>query len=78
MDSTPMIEASHIDFIQGKPRNLYMTNRSLNLESAVQSATLVAAYHIDVTTRDLPHIDVSLRSFSLIVSRKSSKVHCKL
>jgi hypothetical protein len=39
--------------------NKYMTNRSLNLESAVQFASLVAAYHIDMSTRDLPHIDVS-------------------
>jgi myo-inositol-1-phosphate synthase len=41
------------------PRNLYMTNRSLNLESAAQFASLVAAYHIDVSTRDRSHIDVS-------------------
>ena len=39
-------------------RNLYMTNRALNLESAVLFATLVAANHIDVSTRDLKHIDV--------------------
>jgi myo-inositol-1-phosphate synthase len=41
------------------PRNMYMTNRSLNLESAVQFASLVATYHIDVNTRDLAHIDLS-------------------
>ncbi len=41
------------------PRNLYMTNRALNLESAVQFASLVAAYHVDVKTRELLHIDVS-------------------
>jgi hypothetical protein len=35
------------------------TNRSLNLESAIQFASLVAAYHIDVSTRDRSHIDVS-------------------
>jgi hypothetical protein len=40
------------------PRNLYMTNRALNLESAVQLASLVSAYHIDLKTRDLLHIDV--------------------
>jgi len=38
--------------------NLYMTNRALNLESAVLFASLVALHHIDVSTRDLPHIDV--------------------
>ena len=36
-----------------------MTHRSLNLESAVQFASLVAAYHIDVSTRDRSHIDLS-------------------
>jgi hypothetical protein len=38
--------------------NLYMTNRALNLESAVLFATLVATHHIDVSTRDLSNIDV--------------------
>ena len=42
----------------GKQRNLYMTNQSLNLESAVQFATLVATHHIDMNTRDLLHVDV--------------------
>jgi hypothetical protein len=59
LDASPMVEPSRIETIPGTPRNLYMTNRSLNLESAVQFATLVAAFHIDVATRDLPHIDVS-------------------
>jgi hypothetical protein len=36
-----------------------MTNKSLNLESAVQFAGLVAAHHVDVSTRDLAHLDVS-------------------
>ena len=40
------------------PRNLYMTNRSLNLESAVLFASLVAAYHIDMSTRDRKHVDM--------------------
>jgi hypothetical protein len=42
-----------------KKRNQYMTNRALNLESAVQFASLVAAHHVDMSTRDLSHIDVS-------------------
>ena len=42
-----------------KKRNKYMTNRALNLESAVQFASLVAAHHIDMSTRDLSHVDVS-------------------
>lgn len=38
--------------------NMYMTNRALNLESAVLFASLIAANHVDVSTRDLPHVDV--------------------
>jgi myo-inositol-1-phosphate synthase len=54
------LDTSHQSSVdEGVPRNLYMTNRSLNLESAVQFASLVAAYHIDASTRDRAHIDVS-------------------
>lgn len=60
LDSTAkVVETSHIAIAGPDPRSLYMTNRSLNLESAVQFASLVAAYHIDVSTRDRPHVDVS-------------------
>ena len=53
---------------QGDGKNLYMTNRALNLESAVQFASLVAAHHVDVSTRDDLHIDVSrLLDRSLII-----------
>ena len=38
--------------------NMYMTNRALNLESAVMFASLVALHHIDVSTRDLQHLDI--------------------
>eukprot|EP00977_Amphora_coffeiformis_P013936 scaffold3806_cov169-Amphora_coffeaeformis.AAC.12 len=41
------------------PRKIFMTNRSLNLESAVKFAGLVAAYHIDVSTRDRPHLNIN-------------------
>lgn len=41
------------------PRNLYMTNRSLNLESAANLAALIAARHIDVSTRDDMHLDLN-------------------
>lgn len=51
-DSDDEDEEHHVE------RNLYMTNRALNLESAVLFASLVAVHHIDVSTRDLPHIDV--------------------
>ena len=44
---------------QTDPRNMYMTNRSLNLESAGKLASLIAAYHIDASTRDREHIDLS-------------------
>jgi hypothetical protein len=51
-----------------KVTNKYMTNRSLNLESAVQFATFVAAHHVDVSTRDDLHLDASrLLERSLIV-----------
>eukprot|EP00978_Attheya_sp_CCMP212_P028266 scaffold97246_cov51-Attheya_sp.AAC.3 len=40
-------------------RNLYLANKALNLESAAQFASLVAAHHIDVSTRDLDHLDIS-------------------
>mmetsp|Transcript_14474 Transcript_14474/g.20409 ORF Transcript_14474/g.20409 Transcript_14474/m.20409 type:complete len:1150 (+) Transcript_14474:192-3641(+) len=41
-----------------KIRNFFMANRALNLESAVQFASLVAAHHIDVDTRDQGHLDI--------------------
>ena len=52
------VETSDDDDDDEIERNLYMTNRALNLESAVLFASLVAAHHIDVSTRDLSHIDV--------------------
>jgi hypothetical protein len=36
----------------------HAANASLNLESAVQFAGLVAAYHVDTDTRDLDHVDL--------------------
>ena len=36
-----------------------LKNRAMNLESAVQFASYVAAYHIDVSTRDRSHVDIS-------------------
>jgi len=48
--------------------NRFMANRSLNLESAAQFATLVAAHHINVRTRDSDHLDLSsLLERSMIV-----------
>jgi myo-inositol-1-phosphate synthase len=41
------------------PRKAFMTNRSLDLESAIQFATLVAASHTDVSTRDHTHVNVN-------------------
>lgn len=38
----------------------YMRDRSLNLESAAQFASLVASHHIDVSTRDERHLDVTV------------------
>lgn len=59
LDATPKTTRATSDESQLLSRNQYMTNRSLNLESAVQLASLVAAYHIDMSTRDRPHLDVS-------------------
>jgi hypothetical protein len=57
------------------PRNLYMTNRSLNLESAVQFASLVAAFHVDTATRDRTHIDVgNLLDRAMIVSSRLEEI----
>ena len=53
----------------------HMTNKSLNLESAVQFASLVAAYHIDVSTRDRAHIDVSqLLRKAMVFERGSQEI----
>jgi sugar/nucleoside kinase (ribokinase family) len=35
-----------------------MTSRCLNLEAATQLASLIAAYHVDVSTRDRLHVDI--------------------
>ena len=52
----------------GNSPNRFMANRALNLESAAQFATLVAAYHIDVSTRDNDQLDLSsLLERSMIV-----------
>eukprot|EP00522_Entomoneis_paludosa_P008807 CAMPEP_0172449020 /NCGR_PEP_ID=MMETSP1065-20121228/7853_1 /TAXON_ID=265537 /ORGANISM="Amphiprora paludosa, Strain CCMP125" /LENGTH=1122 /DNA_ID=CAMNT_0013200619 /DNA_START=161 /DNA_END=3529 /DNA_ORIENTATION=- len=54
-------QAARPDEQQQQQQNLltaHMTNKSLNLESAVQFASLVAAYHIDVSTRERTHVDV--------------------
>lgn len=40
--------------------NQFLTNKALNLESAAQFASLVAAYHIDVSTRNDLHLDMSM------------------
>jgi sugar/nucleoside kinase (ribokinase family) len=57
LDSTQQLH-SHSHEMDENPRNLYMTNRSLNLESAVLFASLVAAYHIDIHSRERKHIDM--------------------
>ena len=62
-DGTPSIvprgnSAEDDGELAGSP-NRFMANRALNLESAAQFATLVAAYHIDISTRDSDHLDLS-------------------
>ena len=56
LDSTQQLSSPSQEM--ENPRNMYMTNRSLNLESAVLFSSLVAAYHIDMSTRDRKHIDM--------------------
>lgn len=51
------------------------TTRSFCLESAVQFASLLAAYHIDVSTRDRKHIDVNqLIDRAMIVSNHLEEI----
>ncbi|KAL7562208.1 hypothetical protein ACA910_013463 [Epithemia clementina (nom. ined.)] len=61
------------DHFPNEQLSAHMTNKSLNLESAVQFASLVAAYHIDVSTRDRAHIDVSLLLRKAIVFERGSQ-----
>lgn len=61
-DTETLDSATTISQVQFDPidtSNAYMTGRSLSLESAVQFASLVAAYHVDTSTRDRPQIDIS-------------------
>ena len=59
MTDMETLDTSYIESIQETPRNMYMTNRSLHLEAAVQFASFVAAYHVNVSTRDRTHVDIS-------------------
>jgi myo-inositol-1-phosphate synthase len=73
LDSTPKVDGATSSLTS--PRNVYMTNRSLNLESAVQFASLVAAYHVDVATRDRPYIDVTqLIESAMVVSSRLEEI----
>jgi myo-inositol-1-phosphate synthase len=76
LDSTPKVDTSRTSIGSiASPRSMYMTNRSLTLESAVQFASLVAAYHIDVSTRDRAHIDLSrLVERAMVVSTKLEEI----
>jgi hypothetical protein len=56
---TTLSPGTSVDYGDAAHQSKNMTNRSLNLESAVQFAGLVAAHHVDVSTRDLEHLDVS-------------------
>jgi hypothetical protein len=59
LDSADKNAGSPSPFRDTMPRNLYMTNRSLNLESAATLASLIAAHHVDTSTRNLHHVDLS-------------------
>lgn len=49
-------------------RNPYLVNRSMNLEQAAQFACLVAARHVDMSTRDSSHLDITALIEESIVS----------
>jgi myo-inositol-1-phosphate synthase len=73
LDSTMKIDSA--PQLLSSPRNAFMTNRSLNLESAVQFASLVAAYHVDVSTRDRTFLDVSrLIDRAMVVSSRLEEI----
>jgi myo-inositol-1-phosphate synthase len=74
LDSTRKMDPSqHTQMIS--PRNVYMTNRSLSLESSVQFASLVAAYHIDTSTRNRTHIDLGqLVDRAMVVSARLEEI----
>jgi hypothetical protein len=67
MNTSAFSESSMDDALDNNMSNEYSgvifqmeqaANTSLNLESAVQFAGLVAAHHVDMNTRDLDHIDL--------------------
>jgi hypothetical protein len=46
--------------IQDMPsRNLHLSNQPMNLETAAQFASLLAAKHIDMSTRDKQHLNIN-------------------
>lgn len=57
IDDTSKADIS--DLGESIPRNMFMANKTLTLESAVKFASVVAAFHIDVGNRDRLHIDVN-------------------
>ena len=44
---------------EGRNNNLSMKNQTLSLDSAAKFAALVASHHIDTSTRDIEHVDIS-------------------
>ncbi len=40
-------------------RNLHLANQPMNLETAAQFASLIAANHINMSTRDLTHLNIN-------------------
>jgi hypothetical protein len=40
-------------------RNLHLANQPMNLETAAQFASLVAARHIDISTREIPYLNIN-------------------
>lgn len=45
--------------VQDRSTNLHLVNQPMNLETAIQFASLVAARHIDTSTRDFTHLNIN-------------------
>ena len=76
MDALDASNLSSPDFRDVQFQIQQTANSSLNLESAIQFASLVAAYHVNTKTRDLNNLDLgglldkSLVSLSTVVSNE--------
>eukprot|EP00552_Chaetoceros_brevis_P000126 CAMPEP_0197740874 /NCGR_PEP_ID=MMETSP1435-20131217/25541_1 /TAXON_ID=426625 /ORGANISM="Chaetoceros brevis, Strain CCMP164" /LENGTH=107 /DNA_ID=CAMNT_0043330721 /DNA_START=51 /DNA_END=374 /DNA_ORIENTATION=- len=59
VQATPPSKAKRSDENDVPSRNLHLANQPMNLETAAQFASLVAARHIDMSTRNLTHVNIN-------------------